>query len=136
MRALALEKGHMEDLGKYVSLIYLAIGVLLAWVLYRATRELFLWTEIADAALVGGITTSVVAGVVLSAGVTAYLWKREDLRVFLGEVVEELSRVTWPTGNETRSSTIVVVVVAILASALVAVADYVWNGFTNLMLDI
>jgi len=126
----------MEDLGKYVSLIYLAIGVLLAWVLYRATRELFLWTEITDAALVGGITTSVIAGVVLSAGVTAYLWKREDLRTYLGEVVEELSRVTWPKGDETRSSTVIVVIVAILASVLVAVADYVWNGFTNLMLDI
>lgn len=127
---------NMEDLGKYVSIVYLVTGALLSWLFYRAVHEVLLWLEVSDASLVGGVSPSMLVGVVLGGGVTSYLWNRPDVRVFLGEVVEELSRVTWPTGEETRSSTIIVVVVAVLASFLVAIADYVWNGFTTLMLAI
>ncbi|MBU6162709.1 MAG: preprotein translocase subunit SecE [Myxococcales bacterium] len=126
----------MEDLGKYVSIVYLVAGALLSWLFYRAFREVLLWLEMSDASLAAGVTPSMLAGIVLGGGVTAYLWNRADVRTFLGEVVEELSRVTWPTGEETRSSTIIVLVVAVLASFLVAIADYVWNGFTTLMLSI
>jgi|JI81BgreenRNA_FD_contig_41_488714_length_558_multi_3_in_0_out_0_2 preprotein translocase subunit SecE len=126
----------MEDLGKYVSIVYLVAGALLSWLFYRAVHEVMLWVEVSDASLAGGVTPSMLVGILLGGGVTAYLWNRADARTFLGEVVEELSRVTWPTGEETRSSTIVVVVVAVLASFLVAIADYVWNGFTTLMLSI
>jgi preprotein translocase SecE subunit len=126
----------MEDLGKYVSIVYLVAGALLSWLFYRAVHEVLLWLELSDASFAGGVSPSMLVGLVLGGGVTAYLWNRADVRTFLGEVVEELSRVTWPTGEETRSSTITVVVVAVLASFLVAIADYVWNGFTTLMLAI
>ena len=50
-----------------------------------------------------------------------------DLRTFLVEVREELSRVTWPSPREIRATTIVVIVFS------VAMALYTWG--LDLLLD-
>jgi preprotein translocase subunit SecE len=51
------------------------------------------------------------------------MWQK--IKEFLKEVRVELSKVTWPTREELRESTIVVVVTVAIISAFTAVVDRV-----------
>jgi len=44
-------------------------------------------------------------------------------RIFLGEMVGELQKATWPTKAELRDSTIVVVAAAIILGVFTAISD-------------
>jgi preprotein translocase subunit SecE len=45
-------------------------------------------------------------------------------RIFLGEMVGELQKATWPTRTELRDSTIVVIVAAVLLGGFTAISDF------------
>jgi preprotein translocase subunit SecE len=45
-------------------------------------------------------------------------------RIFLGEMVGELQKCTWPTKTELRDSTIVVVVAAIILGVFTSISDF------------
>jgi preprotein translocase subunit SecE len=45
-------------------------------------------------------------------------------RIFLGEMVGELQKATWPTRTELRDSTIVVVAAAIILGLFTAISDF------------
>jgi preprotein translocase subunit SecE len=48
-----------------------------------------------------------------------------QVREFLKEVQLEFTKVSWPTRNELRDSTVVVIVSVLLVSLFVAAVDYV-----------
>ncbi|MEE9225705.1 MAG: preprotein translocase subunit SecE [Bacteroidota bacterium] len=50
---------------------------------------------------------------------------KEKLINFVTDVVREMKKVTWPTKEELRESTMVVVVVCLIISAFVYVVDMV-----------
>ena len=45
-------------------------------------------------------------------------------RIFLGEMVGELQKATWPTKTELRDSTIVVVVAAVILGLFTSISDF------------
>jgi preprotein translocase subunit SecE len=45
-------------------------------------------------------------------------------RIFLGEMVGELQKASWPTRTELRDSTIVVVVAAVILGVFTAISDF------------
>ena len=49
------------------------------------------------------------------------------VRRFVGDILSELKKVTWPTRKELVSSTIVVIVTTIVSSAFLGVFDGVWS---------
>ena len=49
---------------------------------------------------------------------------------FVGEIIDELRKVVWPSRLETRNLTIVVIVVALAVGALLGTADW---GFNRLL---
>ncbi len=53
---------------------------------------------------------------------------KEKLLNFVTDVVREMKKVTWPTKEELRESTMVVVVVCLIISAFVYVVDLVVSG--------
>ena len=55
---------------------------------------------------------------------------------FLREVRQEVSKVTWPTRNETLISTVMVLVMVALASIFFLAADQVISWLVQLMLSI
>ena len=55
---------------------------------------------------------------------------------FLQEVRQEVSKVTWPTRNETLISTVMVLVMVALASIFLLAADQVISWLVQLMLSI
>ena len=57
-------------------------------------------------------------------GLGVRLWARGNQ--FLGEVVIELSKVSWPLGKETIASSGVVVILVSIAALILAVFDMIW----------
>ena len=52
------------------------------------------------------------------------------------EVVDELSKVTWPTREETGNATVVVIITVLISSAFLGVFDAVWLRLTDWILGI
>ena len=45
-------------------------------------------------------------------------------RIFVGEMIGELQKATWPTRTELRDSTIVVIVATIILGAFTSISDF------------
>ncbi|HMS18899.1 MAG TPA: preprotein translocase subunit SecE [Planctomycetota bacterium] len=46
------------------------------------------------------------------------------VRIFFGEMIDELKKATWPTKTELRDSTIVVIVAALLLGLFTSISDF------------
>lgn len=57
-------------------------------------------------------------------------------RIFLGEMVGELQKATWPTKAELRDSTIVVVVAAVILSLFTSISDFSLTQVVVLFTDL
>ncbi|MEO7797414.1 MAG: preprotein translocase subunit SecE [Opitutaceae bacterium] len=54
-------------------------------------------------------------------------------RIFLGEMVGELQKATWPTKTELRDSTIVVIVAAAILGVFTAISDFAMVNVVDLV---
>jgi preprotein translocase subunit SecE len=45
-------------------------------------------------------------------------------RIFVGEIVDELKKATWPTRQELRDSTVVVIVAAVILGLFTSICDF------------
>jgi preprotein translocase subunit SecE len=45
-------------------------------------------------------------------------------RIFVGEIVDELKKATWPTRQELRDSTVVVIVAAVILGLFTSITDF------------
>ena len=45
-------------------------------------------------------------------------------RIFVGEIIDELKKATWPTRQELRDSTIVVIVAAVILGLFTSISDF------------
>ena len=78
-----------------------------------------------------GIVT--VLAVALAGVGTLALYRHEKVYQLTHDVVGELSKVTWPSRKETYTSTIVVLVTSVIASAILGGFDAVWSAITDLI---
>jgi preprotein translocase subunit SecE len=118
----------MVGLRRYVHIAFAVAGILLGFVLIN----LFV--------LIGGAvgwSTSVLgfdvwstAAVVVTAVVTITMWRREKVFGFVFEVAEELKKVTWPTYEETRTATWVVIAMVAIFSVGLGIYDFLVVNLT------
>jgi preprotein translocase subunit SecE len=89
----------------------------------------FVWGYFAQpqSAMVTGI--SAIVGILT--GFLAY--RHPKVGPLAHEVANELSKVTWPSRRETWYSTVVVIIVSIIAALYLGVFDALWSGFTDLI---
>jgi preprotein translocase subunit SecE len=45
-------------------------------------------------------------------------------RIFVGEMIDELKKATWPTRQELRDSTVVVIVAALILGLFTSISDF------------
>ncbi len=113
---------------------YLAASVILFIIL----RQLLLWI-VGTAGLTnmaaGPFTMTDIVALLSTAGFAVGMWKYPKAYGFLTEVVEETSKVVWPTRQETRDSTIVVIVFVFVIAAILGSFDLVWAKVTNVILS-
>lgn len=126
----------MEDVSRYVSMAYLVGGLVVAWVFAKTSDLIF--TAFAPRANVAfaGIGLSVIVGVGLAVLLTVVLWRNRKVYQWMTEVAVELSRVTWPELDETRQSTIIVIVFSVVLALALALFDFVWKFATDAILSV
>ena len=66
----------------------------------------------------------------------AFCLMHGSTRQLASEVVEELTKVTWPTRAETGAATVVVIVTVLLCSAYLGVFDAMWLWLTDKILGV
>jgi preprotein translocase subunit SecE len=114
-------------LARWVQYVFVVIAAFLFWFLDKMT--LIVWAMLAEP-----ITGVASAASALVAGVTAYrLYKHETTHRVITEIVAELSKVTWPSRDETYWSSVVVIVTSIIMAVIVGSFDFVWSAITDLL---
>jgi preprotein translocase subunit SecE len=112
---------------RYVQVAYFSFAVALFWVLQQAV--VLTWNLFAEPNV--GVATA--ASAVLAAVTTVVLYKHPRLAELSTDIANELAQVTWPTREETRVSTVVVIVTSVIAAALLGVFDALWSAITDLV---
>lgn len=62
--------------------------------------------------------------------------RNEQASTFAMEVGNELSKVTWPTWNETKVATFIVIVITIVIAMILGAFDYVWAALSKLVYNV
>lgn len=111
---------------RYVNIGYAVVGIV-AWVIAARFFAVILDLFEFDRPLVGadflrsdllGLVCGVAAGVALKMNQAVNTWALE--------VANELRKVSWPTWEETRLATIVVVITSILVAVVLGLFDTFW----------
>ena len=91
--------------------------------------------DLADYQLAGFLPLKALLGLIISTAITAFLWagKKGHYRAELDEVIEELKKITTPTKDETRVTTISVFVFVGIMIVVFFVLDLIWSNFTLLI---
>lgn len=113
---------------------YVAASVLV----FLVTRQLLDW--IFDTVRLtnygfGPFVISDVLALLIVIGAAIGTWKYPKVYGFLSEVVEETAKVIWPSRQETRDSTVVVIVFVFVIAAILGSFDLLWAKATNLLLS-
>jgi len=57
----------------------------------------------------------------------------QKINKFLQEVKQEMSKVSWPTRNELKGTTVIVIVLTLILSVFIWLADKVLEGLLNII---
>ncbi len=121
-------------LTKYVHAMYLAGALVIGWLFTKCIETLwiflnltFTWAPPPNEWLAIGV------GGAGSVGLVVYLWRHPKVNRLAMEIVTELSKVTWPTRKELYASTIVVIILSVIASIILGLFDFFWSWATDLI---
>jgi preprotein translocase subunit SecE len=112
---------------KWTHVMFAVAGLVLAWLLSKSGEWAWGYFGKPNTTIVGGISL-LIAGIA-----TLVAWRNEQIFALAGEVVGELGKVSWPTRKETMTSTVVVIVTTIVASAFLGLFDGIWSWVTRLI---
>lgn len=108
------------DPRRLVVVSYLVFGLILTLFLGRVTELLMGRIGLGNPEIISGtgIKLADVLGFVITVGSAAYAWTNPRIKQLSLEVATELMRVTWPSWEDVRVSTIAVVVASVVAAIL------------------
>ncbi len=108
------------DPRRLVVVSYLVFGLILTLFLGRLAEMLFAQISVGNAELITGtgIKVADVLGFAITVGLAVYAWTNARVKQLSLEVATELMRVTWPSWEDVRVSTIAVVVASLIAAVL------------------
>ena len=110
---------------RWVHLMFFGGGAVVAYVLIQAVDWVWgYWAKPPEL---------YVDAIALSAAATATLiaWKHPTVFSLASEVALELKKVTWPTRQETKWATVVVLITVAIAAIILSLYDIVWSWLTG-----
>ncbi|NCQ59392.1 MAG: preprotein translocase subunit SecE [Myxococcales bacterium] len=138
MSTIAEEQGKQSaavlGIERWVQFAFIGGAFGLFWLLNHAIFGA--WDTLADYADLASDpsdTWSTAAAAVLAVVTGIVLYRHPKTSRFANLVASELSKVTWPTRQETWAQTIVVVVVSVIAAVILGVFDAGWSALTDLI---
>jgi preprotein translocase subunit SecE len=117
---------------RYVHLAFGLLGILLGFILaslFEAVARLF----VEDLTSYFGILQTTWVAIPIAAGATFLMWRNKRVFEWASEVAQELKKVSWPTREETRASTVVVIVLTIIMAVFLGLFDLLWSYITDLV---
>ena len=128
----------MQSKERYVIVSILVAALIIAMTLARGFEWIWVAAGINDPYIFGirQLPLTALMAYVVSFGAAIFCLKNDNIRTLSNEVVDELSKVTWPTREETGQATIVVVVTVLICAAFLGLFDAVWLWLTNRLLGI
>lgn len=108
------------DPRRLVVVSYLVFGIVLSLFLGRMIELAMGSLGVTNTELLSGtgIKLADVLGFAITAGLAAYAWTNPRLKQLSMEVATELMRVTWPSWEDVRVSTLAVVVASLVAAII------------------
>ena len=117
---------------RWVTLGFVVMAALVAITMSKALGDLAGAAGVPDYALLGpGVTASTALAWVGSLAAAVHFFRSEKWHALGTEVVVELRKVVWPTWDETRQATVVVVITTVIIAVILYLFDAVWSGFTS-----
>ena len=114
-------------LERWVQFTFVALAVFIVYVTDKLVTFVWeFWAEPSDT-----IVTAIAVALGLAGSFLAY--QNDRFRDFCTEVVTELSKVTWPTREETWYSTLVVLTASFIAAVYTGMFDAIWSAVTDLI---
>jgi len=108
------------DPRRLVVISYLVFGAILTLFLGRITELAMGKIGVTNAVIISGtgIALADILGFVITVGLVGYAWTNPKVKTLSMEVATELMRVTWPSWEDVRISTIAVVVASLVAAII------------------
>ncbi|MFO0597736.1 MAG: preprotein translocase subunit SecE [Myxococcaceae bacterium] len=109
------------DPRRLVVVSYLVFGVIMTLFMGRMVNLVLGRLSVADTVLLAGVEATAlsnVLGLVITAGLAAWSWTNPRVKGLSLEVATELMRVTWPSWEDVRVSTVAVVVASLIAAII------------------
>lgn len=108
------------DPKRLVVISYLVFGLIIAMFLGNMFELAFVQLGVANKKVIEGLDFSwaFVLGGLLTIGVAVWAWMNPRVHTLSNEVASELMRVTWPSFEETRVSTLAVIVASLVAAVV------------------
>jgi preprotein translocase subunit SecE len=124
-----------RSLERYVAIAYVLAGMLVALVVSRGIHAGLFYAGVEDYPVLGAdYRLSAFVGVALAAGTAIFCYRHPNVKRLSDEVALELSKVTWPTRQETWAATLVVIVTVAISSLYLGLFDAVWLWASNAVL--
>ncbi len=129
-----IAKLNSGDHTRYVQLAQGIAAIGVWWALAKTFELVWRVASLPGARALGpGVHTGAVLAGVLAAGAFVYTIRNARAQEFLNDVAVELRKVSWPTGKETRQSTIVVIACVAVVGAILGLFDLVWSKLIKLL---
>ena len=126
----------MRQKSTFVGLFFVATGALLAFVLHLAIASLFGVLRVNNTPILGdGFPLSALIGTIVGLGAAFGAFAAPRTKTLAGEVIDELNKVHWPTGEETRINTAVVVVTSVVAALILGVFDITFGQLSTMLAE-
>lgn len=116
---------------KYVHLTFFAGAAAGSWLLVNLVGTVWTSLNLSIAEVPApSFFMSVLIGAGTAVAFAVYLWRHPKVNRLVVEIVTELSKVTWPTRKELSASTVVVLVVSVIAAIILGAFDAFWSWAT------
>jgi preprotein translocase SecE subunit len=125
----------LENDRKWIYLSYVMIIGLVGYVLHKAIFLGLSAAKLPNPKVLQVMPASAVAGFVVATLAGWIYFSRPHVSTFALEVLQELKKVTWPEKKMAYMSTIVVVVVVMIASVILGFFDWVTNWVVGFLLQ-
>ncbi len=122
------------SLQRYVVGSFVVLGALAGWAVQAAAVSGFAQFAIPDTSIGGLLSTSSLLGLVVGVVTFVAFIRNVEAVKFWGETVAELSKVTWPTKDETVRASTTVVLTTLFVAGLVGAYDFLWKNVADIFL--
>lgn len=117
-------------LGRWVQFAFIAAALVMFWLFDHLISTVWDFFAEPDTTLIS------VVSIVMAITLAVVGYRNAQMRSGAYNIAHELSRVTWPSREETWSATVVVVLTSIVAALILFVFDAAWSSLTDLIYDV